>query len=53
MSEACTALVVERQGQRLGTAPPNSDPEIEVVGLLTTLNAEFDRVAMHAVAANC
>jgi len=24
-------------------------PEVEVVGLLTTLNAEFDRVAMHAV----
>jgi uncharacterized protein (TIGR00290 family) len=27
----------------------NNDPNIEVVGLLTTLNAEFDRVAMHAV----
>jgi uncharacterized protein (TIGR00290 family) len=26
-----------------------SDPENEVVGLLTTLNEEFDRVAMHAV----
>jgi uncharacterized protein (TIGR00290 family) len=25
------------------------DPENEVVGLLTTINAEFDRVAMHAV----
>ncbi len=25
------------------------DPENEVVGLLTTLNGEFDRVAMHAV----
>ena len=25
------------------------DPEIEVVGLLTTFNAAFDRVAMHAV----
>ncbi len=25
------------------------DPEIEVVALITTLNAEFDRVAMHAV----
>jgi len=24
-------------------------PDVEVVGLLTTLNAEFDRVAMHAV----
>ncbi len=26
-----------------------SDPEIEVVGLLTTINEEFARVAMHAV----
>ena len=25
------------------------DPEIEVVALITTINAEFDRVAMHAV----
>src|SRR5687767_8571077 len=25
------------------------DPEIEVVGLLTTVNEAFDRVAMHAV----
>jgi uncharacterized protein (TIGR00290 family) len=25
------------------------NPEVEVVGLFTTLNAEFDRVAMHAV----
>lgn len=25
------------------------DPDIEVVGLLTSLNSEFDRVAMHAV----
>ena len=25
------------------------DPQIEVVGLLTTVNAEFDRVAMHGV----
>jgi uncharacterized protein (TIGR00290 family) len=25
------------------------DPEVEVVGLLTTMNAEADRVAMHAV----
>ncbi len=25
------------------------DPEVEVVGLLTTVNEEFDRVAMHAV----
>ena len=23
-------------------------PEIEVIGLLTTLNSEFDRVAMHS-----
>ncbi len=28
------------------------DPEIEVVGLLTTVNVEFDRVAMHAVRRN-
>lgn len=27
----------------------NQDPGVEVVGLLTTVNAEFDRVAMHAV----
>ncbi len=27
------------------------DPSLEVVGLLTTLNEEFDRVAMHAVRA--
>lgn len=26
-----------------------NDPEIEVCGLLTTVNAEFDRVAMHGV----
>jgi uncharacterized protein (TIGR00290 family) len=25
------------------------DPEVDVVGLLTTVNAEFDRVAMHSV----
>jgi len=25
------------------------DPQIEVIALLTTLNEEFDRVAMHAV----
>jgi uncharacterized protein (TIGR00290 family) len=25
------------------------DPDVELVGLLTTLNGEFDRVAMHAV----
>jgi uncharacterized protein (TIGR00290 family) len=28
------------------------DPEIEVVALITTINAEFDRVAMHAVRRN-
>ncbi len=27
----------------------NQDPDVEVAGLLTTVNAEFDRVAMHAV----
>jgi diphthamide synthase (EF-2-diphthine--ammonia ligase) len=25
------------------------DPAVEVVGLLTTVNSEFDRVAMHGV----
>ena len=27
----------------------NADPAVDVVGLVTTINAEFDRVAMHAV----
>ena len=27
----------------------HDDPAIELVGLVTTVNAEFDRVAMHAV----
>jgi len=30
-------------------AAARSDPEVEVVGLLVTMNAEADRVAMHAV----
>jgi uncharacterized protein (TIGR00290 family) len=33
----------------LALARAREDPELEVVGLLTTLNAEADRVAMHAV----
>jgi uncharacterized protein (TIGR00290 family) len=33
----------------LALAAAREDPELEVVGLLTTLNGEADRVAMHAV----
>ncbi len=33
----------------LALAAARADPELEVVGLLTTLNGDADRVAMHAV----
>ena len=49
---AWTCLMVEDAEERHGGEDPDDgegDPDVEVAGLLTTINSDAERVAMHAV----